>query len=205
VAWVLRTYRQPALVEEFLPGREFTVGFIGNSGVPLRRRRPWLYDANGYHFFPVLEIEASRSVTPGVYSHDAKALNPDEEGAPRYLCPADIPDSLRARLFDLTRRAAEALGACDVSRVDFRLGADGEPYLLEINTLPGLNPTVSDLCIVAAAEGISYTILITEILYLAAERFGLRFQPGSLTRPRTRSRAKALVQVSAAASQPHAN
>jgi D-alanine-D-alanine ligase len=201
VGWVLRTYRQPALVEEFLPGREFTVGFIGNPGVPLRRRRPWLYDGNGYHFFPVLEIEASRSVTPGVYSHDAKALNPDEEGAPQYLCPAAIPDGLRSRLFDLTRRAAEALGACDVSRVDFRLGADGEPYLLEINTLPGVNPTVSDLCIIAAAEGISYTTLITEILYLAAERFGLRFQPGSLTRPRTRSKPKAMVPVSANSGQ----
>jgi len=198
VAWVLSTYRQPALVEEFLPGREFTVGYIGNSGVPLRRRRPWLYDANGYHFFPVLEIEATRSVTPGVYSHDAKSLDPNEDGAPQYLCPANIPDALRDRLFDLARRAAEAVGACDVSRVDFRLGADGEPYLLEINTLPGLNPVVSDLCIAAAAEGISYQILVSEILYLAAERFGLRFQPGTLTRPRARSRQKALVPVSSA-------
>jgi len=198
VAWVLSTYRQPALVEEFLPGREFTVGYIGNSGVPLRRRRPWLYDANGYHFFPVLEIEATRSVTPGVYSHDAKSLDPNEDGAPQYLCPANIPDALRDRLFDLARRAAEAVGACDVSRVDFRLGADGEPYLLEINTLPGLNPVVSDLCIAAAAEGISYQILVSEILYLAAERFGLRFQPGTLTRPRARTRQKALVPVSTA-------
>jgi D-alanine-D-alanine ligase len=198
VAWVLSTYRQPALVEEYLPGREFTVGFIGNLGVPLRRRRPWLYDANGYHFFPVLEIEATGSVTPGVYSHHAKALDPNEEGAPRYLCPANIPDRLRDRLFELTRRAAEAVGACDVSRVDFRLGSDGEPYLLEINTLPGLNPVVSDLCIIAAAEGISYQVLVTEILYLAAERFALRFQPGSLTRPRTRTRQKVLVPASTA-------
>jgi D-alanine-D-alanine ligase len=205
VGWVLSTYRQPALVEEFLPGREFTVGFIGNPGVPLRRRRPWLYDSNGYHFFPVLEIEASKSVTPGVYSHDAKALEPSEVGAPQYLCPAEIPDGLRTRLYDLTRRAAEAVGAADVSRVDFRIGADGEPYLLEINTLPGLNPIVSDLCIISAAEGISYQILITEILYLAAERFGLRFQPGTLTRPRTRSRAKALVPAAASISQAPAN
>src|SRR3990170_2077871 len=205
VAWVLSTYRQPALVEEFLPGREFTVGFIGNSGVPLRRRRPWLYDSNGYHFFPVLEIEASRSVTPGVYSHDAKALDPNEAGAPQYLCPADIPDRLRTRLCDITRRAGEAVGASDVSRVDFRLGVDGEPYLLEINTLPGLNQTVSDLCIISAAEGISYQVLITEILYLAAERFGLRFQPGTLTRPRVRSKAKVLVSATASAPQQSAS
>ncbi|OGO13576.1 MAG: hypothetical protein A2Y93_17505 [Chloroflexi bacterium RBG_13_68_17] len=197
IGWVLRTYRQGALVEEFLPGREFTVGFIGNAGVPLRRRRPWLYDADGYHFFPVLEIESGTSVTPGIYSHHAKALNPGEPGAPGYLCPASIPADLRSRLHELTRRAAEALDACDVSRVDFRLGADGEPYLLEINTLPGLNPLVSDLCIMAAAEGTPYHVLISEILYLAAERFALPFKAGSLTRPRARAR-RSVAQVAQA-------
>ncbi len=197
MAWtsVLNAYRQPALVEEFLPGREFTVGFIGNRGVPLRRRRPWLYDTDGYHFFPVMEIEASGSVTPGLYSHGAKVLEPGEEGAPKYLCPAAIPNGLRSRLYELTRRAAEAIGASDVSRVDFRLGADGEPYLLEINTLPGLNPGISDLCMASQAEGLPYQLLITEILYLAAERFQLRFEPGSLTRPRTRAKQRVLVQV----------
>ena len=68
------------------------------------------------------------------------------------------------------------------------MGTDGEPYLLEINTLPGLNPVVSDLCIMAAAEGTPYAVLISEILYLAAERYGLPFKAGSLTRPRARSR-----------------
>ncbi len=197
IGWVLQTYRQGALVEEFLPGREFTVGFVGNPGLPLRRRRPWLYDSDGYHFFPVLEIESGRSVTPGIYSHDAKALNPGEPGAPGYLCPAVISTELRSRLHELTRRAAESLGACDVSRVDFRLGADGEPYLLEINTLPGLNPVVSDLCIMAAAEGTPYEVLISEILYLAAERYSLPFKAGSLTRPRMRSR-RSVAQVAQA-------
>jgi D-alanine-D-alanine ligase len=198
VGWVLETYRQGALVEEFLPGREFTVGLIGNPGLPLRRRRPWLYDSDGYHFFPILEIEAGSSVTPGIYSHHAKALDPDEPGAPQYLCPASIPNALRDRLFALTRRAAESLGVCDVSRVDFRLGADGEPYLLEINTLPGLNPTVSDLCMMAAAERTAYQVLISEILYLAAERNGLPYRAGSLTRPRSRVRARAVAQVAQA-------
>jgi D-alanine-D-alanine ligase len=72
-------------------------------------------------------------------------------------------------------RAAEAIGACDVSRIDFRMGADGRPYLMEINTLPGLNPELSDLCIMAASEGMVYDDLISEILYLAAERNGLPF------------------------------
>jgi D-alanine-D-alanine ligase len=173
VDWLLNNYRQPVLVEEFLPGREFTVGFIGNRGNPTFRHRPELYDADGYHWFPVLEIDTLSSVSPTIYGHDAKALDIGTEGAPNYLCPADIPESLHAQLIDLTRRAAEALDVRDVSRVDFRMGADGEPYLLEINTLPGLNPHLSDLCIMGATEGISHQTLITEILYLAAERYRL--------------------------------
>jgi D-alanine-D-alanine ligase len=173
VAWALNTYHQPALVESYLSGREFTVGFIGNPGDPAGRRRPELYDEDGYHWFPVLEVETWSSLSPGVYGYDAKGVDPGEDGAPAYLCPADIPVSLQQRLYELTRQAAEALGVCDVSRVDFRMGADGEPYLMEINTLPGLNPTVSDLCIMAAAEGIPYPVLINEILYLAAERQGM--------------------------------
>jgi D-alanine-D-alanine ligase len=83
---------------------------------------------------------------------------------------------MRARLADLAEKAGEAIGACDVSRVDIRLGADGRPYLLEINTLPGLMPEFSDLCIVSGAEGMPYHVLITEILYLAAQRYGLPFE-----------------------------
>ena len=174
IDWLLKTYRQPVLVEKFLPGREFTVGFIGNSGNPTFRNRPELYDNDGYHWFPILEIDTLSSVSPTIYGHEAKALEISSAGAPSYLCPADIPRRLAARLIDLTRRAAEALQVNDVSRVDFRLGADGKPYLLEINTLPGLNPLISDLCIMAAAEGMPYQTLISEILYLAAERYGIR-------------------------------
>jgi D-alanine-D-alanine ligase len=176
LTWVLRTYRQPALAEEFLPGREFTVGFLGNPGSPEGRRRPWLYEASGYHVFPILELDNRQSSTPGVYGHSAKEVEIGGAGAPEYICPAPIPEALREELVRLGLRAAEALDACDVARVDLRLDADGAPQLLEINTLPGLNPALSDLCIMAAAEGMSYDVLITEILYLAAERNGLPFE-----------------------------
>jgi D-alanine-D-alanine ligase len=175
VEWITTVYRQPALVEALLPGREFTVGFLGNRGDPSRRRRPWLYDAGGYHIFPVMEIDSVAASTPGVYGHDAKSYDIGVTGAPDYVCPARISDRLRTRLVDLALRGAEAIDACDVSRVDLRLGADGRPYLMEINTLPGLNPLISDLCIMAAAEGMIYDDLITEILYLAAERFEMPF------------------------------
>lgn len=176
VKWVIESYRQPALVETYLPGREFTVGFLGNRKSAFGRRRPWLYDADGYHLFPVLELGLAEEQGPSVYGNHAKSLDFDEAGAPQYLCPASISEELRIELIDITRRAAEALGVCDVARADFRMGLDDRPYLLEINTLPGLNPLISDLCIMAGAEGMTYHELITEILYLAAGRNGMPFQ-----------------------------
>lgn len=172
-SWVINTYKEPALVEEYLPGREFTVGYIGNPGSPEMRLNSNLYDQDGYHWFPVLEINTTQSVTPGIYGHNAKDYYIGESGAPEYLCPAAISEELRSELIYLTRRAAQAIDACDVSRVDFRLGKNGRPYLMEINTLPGLNPLISDLCIMAAAEGMQYATLINEILNLAVERYGI--------------------------------
>jgi D-alanine-D-alanine ligase len=173
VSWVISTYKQPALVEEYLPGREFTVGFIGNQGTKRGQYRTNLYDGTGYHWFPVLEIDTQSSISPGIYGHAAKEKEIHADGAPEYLCPADISEELSGRLINLARRAAQALEVLDFGRVDFRMGARGEPYLLEINTLPGLNPSLSDLCIMAQAEGVQYDTLITEILYLAAERYDL--------------------------------
>jgi len=173
ISWVINTYHQPALVEEYLPGREFTVGYIGNPGNPAGRKNPELYDQDGYHWFPVLEINTASSITPGFYGHSAKDFYIGEAGAPEYLCPAAISEDSRTELINLAKRAAQAVDACDVSRVDFRLGSDGKPYLMEINTLPGLNPQISDLCIMASAEGMEYTTLINEILNLALDRYGI--------------------------------
>jgi D-alanine-D-alanine ligase len=170
VRWVIETYRQPALVESYLPDREFTVGLIGNAQSPDEDRGHRIYDERGYHVFPVLEIDAHAGAGQGLYNAASKAYNPGEDGAPLYLCPADISTSLETELKALAVRAYEAIEALDVARVDFRLGYDGRPYLLEINTLPGLNPRVSDLCIMARAEGFHYTDMINEILALALER-----------------------------------
>ncbi len=175
VRWVVSTYHQPALVEAYLPGREFTVGILGNirrHGDESRTER--IYDEHGFHLFPVLEIDATVGVGAGLYSSSAKSYYPGEEGAPRYLCPADIDPDLEAELKRLTVAAFEAIGALDVARVDFRLGADEKAYLMEINTLPGLNPILSDLCIMARADGMPYVTLINEILNLAAAHYGLK-------------------------------
>ncbi len=171
--WVIQTYHQPALVEDFLPGREFTIGLIGNRVRPGQHPRNGLYNAEGFHVLPVLEIDTTKGAVKGIYNTEAKSYIPGEEQAPDYLCPADIPPELETEMKQLTVAAFESLGALDVSRVDLRLGNDGRPYLVEINTLPGLNPKVSDMCISARADGIPYADLINEILNLAAERSGL--------------------------------
>jgi D-alanine-D-alanine ligase len=173
VEYIIRSYRQPALIEEYLPGREFTVGLIGNRLAPSARPLDPLYNSQGYHLFPVLEIDASACAEQGLYGSAAKSFRPGETGAPAYLCPADIDQGLEDDLKRLALLAFEALEGADVSRVDFRLDADGLPQLLEINTLPGLNPVVSDLCIMARAEGMPYDELINAILDGAIERYGL--------------------------------
>ena len=171
--YVINSYQQPALVETFLPGREFTVGQLGRQDAKLHSRHPEWYEADGIHRLPILELRTEKSATPGIYSHAAKAQQLGEKGAPEYICPADVEPDLAKKLHHLALRGHHLLFATDVSRVDFRLDAEGNPRLIEINPLPGLTPGYSDLCLQAAAEGISYEDLILEILYLAAGRWGL--------------------------------
>jgi len=174
VEYILRLYKQPALVETFLSGREFTIGLIGRWDSKKYSRHPeWYDEKHGYHIFPVLELDSSRSVTPGIYSNSSKSKSVGEDGAPGYVCPADVPPELYKKLQNLTVRAHMAIKAIDVSRTDIRLDAKGEPVLMEINTLPGLTPDYSDLCLEAGSEGIKYEDLVLDILYLGASRWGM--------------------------------
>ncbi|MHB8112194.1 MAG: D-alanine--D-alanine ligase family protein [Bellilinea sp.] len=166
-------YRQPTLVETYLPGREFTVAVMGRSDAAGWSRNPQWYQSDGFHRFPLLEVLSQESVTPGVYGHAAKKLNFGEVGIPDFACPARLSAKFAAHLSDLAIQGHLAIGALDISRVDMRLDHEDHPCLIEINTLPGLTPDFSDLCVIAKAQGISYRDLILEILYLGAARFGL--------------------------------
>ena len=173
VAWVLNNYHQPALVESYLPGREFTVAVMGRSDACRYSRKPEAYESDGFIRFPVLEVDNNGTATPGVYGYLTKTLHTGEKGVPRFLCPAPIPQRLSRQLQELAIKAHKAVGALDVSRVDIRLDSAGVPRLIEINTLPGLTPNFSDLCIIANAHGWNYNDLILEILTMGASRFGL--------------------------------
>ena len=150
------------------------MGVMGRWDSKKYSRHPeWYDEKHGYHVFPVLELDSSRSVTPGVYSQAAKSKEVGEEGAPNYVCPANVQPELARKLQNLAVRAHMAIKAIDVSRTDIRLNVEGEPVLMELNSLPGLTPGYSDMCLEAAAEGIAYDDLILEILYLGASRWGM--------------------------------
>lgn len=173
VAWILETYRQPALVEAYLPGREFTVGFVGNMLIPGSQPISGFYNEQGFHVFPVLEIDTDKGAVRGIYNAQAKSYAIESDEAPGYLCPADVPEAFADQLSRLAVAGFNAIGGFDVGRVDFRLGDQGQPYLMEINTLPGLNPFVSDIVIAASAGGVPYDALVSEIMRQALTRYGM--------------------------------
>ncbi len=171
--YIVNTYQQPALVETFLPGREFTVGILGRAEAKLYSRHPEWYEKDGFHRFPILELDTTRSITPWIYTHEAKSKEVGADGHLGYFCPAEIEPELEKKLKSLALRAHQLLYTLDVSRTDIRLDEDGNPRLIEINTLPGLTPDYSDLCLQAKAEGICYEDLVLDILYLGASRWGM--------------------------------
>ena len=172
---MIERYKQPALVETFIEGREVTVGMIGNLVGPVARRLP--HDENlpriqsGLRFLPPMEVDLSPYLeTDAVYANRLKVALADQL---TYLCPAPLDEDLVDELNWLAAAVFRVCGALDVARVDFRLNVneDWKPYILEINPLPGLSPGISDIVIEAAAEGIGHTELVNMILETALRRY----------------------------------
>jgi D-alanine-D-alanine ligase len=174
---ILEAYHEPALVERYISGRELTVGMVGNLTPPVAWRVPEDEDAprvqRGLRFLPPLEIDLGiyNEAEGGVYTHHAKVELADRLN---YICPAPISAELTEELNWLAAATFRVTGCLDVARVDFRLDeADGQPYILEVNPLPGLSPGISDLVIEAAAAGIGHAELVNMILDQAVARYGL--------------------------------
>lgn len=153
VTRVIERFRQPALVERFLSGREFTVGLAGN-GAEAR-------------VLGVCEILLKPNAEANVYSLHNKELCEE-------LVTYVRADDGEARLAGARALAAyKALQCRDAARIDFRSEESGEPYFLEANPLAGLNPWHSDLPILAAQNGIEFVALIGMILDAGLARYGL--------------------------------
>jgi D-alanine-D-alanine ligase len=150
---LLSEFHQPVLVETFLPGREFTVGIVGNGA-----------QARAIGVMEVILLDHSE---PDVYSYHNKEFC---EELVEYRA-VDDPEALKA--VEVAIASYKALGCQDAGRVDLRSDAAGIPNFIEINPLAGLHPEHSDLCILATKYGISYQTLLTEIVQAALQRTGL--------------------------------
>ena len=149
---LLGRFGQPVLVEEYLPGREFTVGILGTG------RRA---EALG-----VLEVLLGPGAESGIYSYH----NKEHYEALVDYCVARDADAQAAG--EVALAAWRALGGRDAGRIDLRLDAEGRPCFLEVNPLAGLHPVRSDLAILARRVGLGYQGLIGRIVQSAQERIG---------------------------------
>jgi len=162
---VLEKYNEPALVEDYLGGREFTVAMLGN-GETVRA-------------LPIVEIQFDslpKGVNP-IYSYEAKWIW-DRSDAPLdiFQCPARISPALQSEIETMCCKAYSVLRCRDWCRIDVRLDAHGKPHILELNPLPGILPNPEDnSCFpkAARAAGLPYNQLLQTVLALGAERYGL--------------------------------
>jgi D-alanine-D-alanine ligase len=158
VGHVIEKYQQGALAEEYVGGREFNVGVLGNGTA-----------ADPFRTLPPAEL-VYRNRRWRVCSFESKWDNNHPaygEIAPE--CPANIPDALRNRLERITLACARAFELCGYARVDFRMNRRGKLFVLEVNPNPDISSNAG-LDRAARAAGISYESLIIEILRLAVSR-----------------------------------
>jgi D-alanine-D-alanine ligase len=152
---VASTYRQPVLIEPFLPGAEYTVTLIGNS--PPRA-------------LPVLQRALEHETGIGFHALERQARASNQ--TLRHRLPGQLSPALEERLATLARRAFDALECRDFARADFRLDQDGEPRFLEMNPLPTFSPEGS-FGILAELLGRPLPDLLAEIVRGALLRLGL--------------------------------
>ena len=156
VSYLLNTFHQPVLVESFLPGREFTVGIIGSG--------------DDTKALGTMEILLNESAPHPIYSYSVKK---DWE---KYASYRIANDPVALKCAEIAIEVWKLIKGKDAGRVDFRLDVNGKPNLIEVNPLAGLNPTYSDLPILARLNGITYDQLISEIMNSAVKRFGLNLK-----------------------------
>jgi len=150
---LLERFHQPVLVERFLPGREFTVGILGTGA--------------GARSLGVMEVILNDKAEAGAYSYENKQLYEDR------VAYQLADDSMAVRAEDLALAAWQALGCRDAGRIDIRADDHQNPCFIEVNPLAGLHPVHSDLCILAAKNGMGYNQLIGAIVAEAQGRYGL--------------------------------
>jgi D-alanine-D-alanine ligase len=161
---MLKEYQQPILVEQFIQGREFSVGVLDCLGP-----KPQV--------LALLEIDFSKfpSEVGGVYGQKAKTIY---EGLDHYICPAKVRSDLKKKIERNSIEICKLLEVPDFARIDYRMDANEELYFLEINPLPGMdfdpdNLDISFYPYMADKSGYTYDQLIQKLIESAARRYGL--------------------------------
>ncbi len=154
VEHIISIYRQPALIEEFISGQEFTVAVIGNDSPEA---------------LPVVQIKIDGKLQLNDKFYTFARIKSDRL---EYICPAKISTELKNKLQDLAIRTYRAVECRDFGRVDFRVDSDGKPFVLEINPLPSLS-TEDVFMLLAKTIGITYEEMLDKILRAALKRYNL--------------------------------
>jgi len=154
VEYVMNTYKQPALIEEFISGQEFTVAVVGNDPPEV---------------LPIVQIKIDGRLKLNDKFYTFARIASDRL---EYICPARISQELKKEILELALKTYNAVECRDFGRVDFRVDNDGKPYVLEINPLPSLS-TEDVFMIVAKQVGLSYEEMIGKILNSALKRHNL--------------------------------
>lgn len=154
VEYVIDTYKQPALIEEFISGEEFTVALVGNDPVEV---------------MPVVQIKIDGELKLNDKFYTFARISSDRL---EYICPAPIDKDLFRQISDLALKTYNAVECQDFGRVDFRVDQQGLPYVLEINPLPSLS-TEDVFMLISKVIGISYPQMVGKILNSALKRYKL--------------------------------
>lgn len=158
VAEVLTRYRQPALVEEFIDGREISIGLVGNP--------PDLQVLPAVEFLFNDKLLAQDKIRSYEYKWGGYKEN---------MVPALLDDSTKQSLFEYSRIAFVASECRDYARVDYRVNSEGGIYLLEVNFNPGIGPNTHELnntlTLMASLAGLSFGDLIERVVCLSAARY----------------------------------
>ncbi|HEY3874214.1 MAG TPA: ATP-grasp domain-containing protein [Candidatus Kapabacteria bacterium] len=165
---IVMEYGQPALIEEFLPGREFTVAVLGN----------------GEHakMLPVVEINFGElpPEANNIYSYEAKWIyDVAERPLHIFTCPADVSPKLNDEIEAVVLRTYDVLECRDWARIDVRLDARGRVNVIEVNPLPGILPKPEEnSCYpkAARAAGLSYEAMLLSVLKAGCDRYGIPMQ-----------------------------
>ena len=154
VAFVIDTYKEPALVEEFIRGEEFTVAVVGNDPAEV---------------LPVVQIKIDGRLNLDDMFYTFARISSDKL---EYVCPAPIRADLYKKISQVALKACQAVECRDFARVDIRVDSAGNPYVLEINPLPCLS-TEDVFMVISRAIGITYEEMVGRILKSALKRYSL--------------------------------